>query len=92
MAERLGLQQPWGDSVILVVGEQAYVRSDAALEIVSRLGTPWSFLALFRWIPRSLRDALYCWIARNRYRWFGRFDTCWLPDPKWKARFIDLNG
>ncbi|MFP5284488.1 MAG: thiol-disulfide oxidoreductase DCC, partial [Thermoanaerobaculia bacterium] len=39
-------------------------------------------------IPRPLRDALYRWIARNRYRWFGRTETCWLPTPELQSRFL----
>jgi predicted DCC family thiol-disulfide oxidoreductase YuxK len=40
-------------------------------------------------IPRPLRDGLYRWLARNRYRWFGRSDQCMVPDPQVAARFLD---
>lgn len=77
------------DSVVLVVGDRAYVRSDAALEVVRRLGFPWSLLAVFKVVPRPIRDVVYDWIARHRYRWFGRSETCWMPRAEWKERFLE---
>lgn len=85
---RFGLQQQSFDTVVLVAGDRIYTRSDAALEILRRLGSPWSWLSVLRWVPRLLRNAVYNWIARNRYRWFGRQDACWLPRPEWKDRFV----
>ncbi len=76
------------DTVVLVVGDRLYTRSDAALEIVRRLGGGWAWLSIFRWVPRPLRNAVYNWVARNRYRWFGREEACWLPRPEWKSRFL----
>lgn len=63
------------------------VRSDAALAIAVTLGFPWSLLAVFRLVPRPLRDAVYNVIARNRFRFFGRRETCHLPTPAERARF-----
>lgn len=63
------------------------VRSDAALAVTSLLGFPWSLLTVFRIIPRPLRDAAYALIARNRHRWFGRHEACYLPTPAQRARF-----
>ena len=77
------------DTVILVDGERIFTRSDAPLEIVRRLGGAWSLLAVFKIIPRSVRNAVYDWIARNRYRWFGKKEECMLPRPEWKERFLD---
>ncbi|MCS7037951.1 MAG: thiol-disulfide oxidoreductase DCC family protein [Saprospiraceae bacterium] len=76
------------DSVVLIIGQRAYVRSDAALEVARRLDFPWSLLAVFRVVPRLVRDAVYDWIARHRYRWFGRSETCWVPKAEWRARFL----
>lgn len=76
------------DSVILVEGASLWERSDAALRIATGLGFPWRLLAVFRVVPRPLRDAVYRWIARNRYRWFGRTETCRLPSPALRARFL----
>lgn len=83
-----GLDQASFDTVVLADGDRIFTRSDAALEIARRLGGPWSWLAVLRWIPRRLRDAVYNWVARNRYRWFGRQEACLLPRPEWKERFV----
>ncbi|AII53100.1 thiol-disulfide oxidoreductase DCC family protein [Hymenobacter sp. APR13] len=80
---------PEPDSVVLVADGQAYTHSAAALGILAGLGGGWAVLArVGRWAPRPLRDAVYRWVARNRYRWFGRQEACWLPTPELKARFL----
>ena len=77
------------DSIVYIEGERAFTRSDAALAIAGRLAPPWPLLGVFWYVPRPLRDAVYKWIARNRYRWFGRSETCQLPTPALRARFLD---
>lgn len=64
------------------------VRSDAILEILSTVGGFWKFAAILRIIPRGIRDAVYDWIARNRYRWFGRYEECRLSPDDAKFRFL----
>jgi predicted DCC family thiol-disulfide oxidoreductase YuxK len=76
------------DSVVLVAEGKAFVRSDAALEALRRLGFPWSVAVVFKVLPRGLRDVVYDWVARNRYRWFGRQESCLLPRPEWTGRFL----
>jgi predicted DCC family thiol-disulfide oxidoreductase YuxK len=76
------------DTVVLVDGPRIFTRSGAALEILRRLGIPWSLFSVLIWIPRPVRDAVYNWIARNRYRWFGQKQECWLPRPEWSDRFL----
>ncbi|MBD1372806.1 thiol-disulfide oxidoreductase DCC family protein [Hazenella sp. IB182357] len=66
-----------------------YDRSTAILKVAQKLGYPWKLLYVFYFIPRPIRDAVYAWIAKNRYRWFGRKDQCMLPTPDLKKRFID---
>lgn len=77
-----------GDSVVLLHRDGAWVRSTAALEVARYLGGPWSLLLAGYAIPRLLRDWLYDVIARKRYRWFGRYDTCPVPAPEVQARFL----
>ncbi|HSR66834.1 MAG TPA: DCC1-like thiol-disulfide oxidoreductase family protein [Acidobacteriota bacterium] len=77
------------DSVVLVDRDGCWARSAAALRIARRLRFPWPLLYAFVIVPRPLRDLLYRFIARNRYRWFGRKEQCWLPDDNWKQRFLD---
>ncbi len=76
------------DSLIVVEEGRWYKESDAVLRIVRILGGPWRALGIFRLIPRPLRDRAYRIVARNRYRWFGRRETCWLPTPELRSRFL----
>lgn len=77
------------DSVLLLQGDRLLQKSDAALEIARQLDGLWPALAVFKVIPRAIRDAVYSWIARNRYRWFGKQDACRIPTPDLRALFLD---
>ena len=83
-----GLDPDALSSVVLIEDGRAWQESSAALRIARHLPGAWKLLRVFTVIPRSLRDAVYRWIARNRYRWFGKTETCWLPTPELKARFL----
>jgi predicted DCC family thiol-disulfide oxidoreductase YuxK len=88
----LGAQAHDGDrleSVVLVVGERTYRKSTAALLIARRLDGLWPVLAVFLLVPRPLRDAVYGWIGKRRYRLFGKRDACWRPQPELAERFLD---
>ncbi|WP_426492787.1 thiol-disulfide oxidoreductase DCC family protein [Hymenobacter sp. 102] len=77
------------DSVVLVMGDRAYMHSAAALRILRGLTGGWRWLAgLGLLVPRRLRDAVYRLIARHRYQWFGRQEACWMPTPELRARFL----
>lgn len=58
---------------------EALVRSDAAIAIAARLRRPWNLLTVLRFVPKPIRDRVYSFVARNRYRWFGKRSTCKLP-------------
>mgnify|MGYP003332626101 CR=1 FL=1 len=73
---------------ILVDDDSIYTRSTAALKVVKQLGGLWPLLYGFIIVPPFIRDAVYNWIASNRYRWFGKQETCWLPREEWKNRFL----
>lgn len=75
-------------TIYLLENDRLYDRSDAVLRIARHLGFPWSLAVVFLVIPRFIRDGVYHWIARNRYRWFGKKETCRLPSPEEQARFI----
>jgi predicted DCC family thiol-disulfide oxidoreductase YuxK len=85
---RLGIDPKALDSILVVEGEHWYRESDAALRIARGMSGPWKMLWALRVIPRPLRDGLYRLIARNRYRWFGKQETCWLPTPELRERFL----
>ena len=76
------------DSVILVEEGKAYTHSTAALKILKRLGSPWSWMYAFVVIPKPLRNWAYNLFARYRYRLFGKKDQCMLPSPEVRARFL----
>ena len=93
VAEKLlGAQGRDGDrleSVVLVVGERTYRKSTAALLIARRLDGLWPLLSALLVIPGPLRDAVYDWIGKRRYRLFGKRDACWRPQPELAERFLD---
>jgi predicted DCC family thiol-disulfide oxidoreductase YuxK len=76
--------------VLLITSEGVYSKSDAVLEMARRLGSPWALLYAFRILPHGFRDAVYDLIAKYRYRIFGRRESCWLPTPELRARFLDI--
>ena len=86
-----GLDAEAIDSVVFIDQGRARVQSDAALAVAARLDAPWKWLALGRVVPRTIRDGVYDWVARNRYRWFGTRDACRLPTPQTRARFLDAD-
>lgn len=76
-------------SFLLVEQGRAYTDSDAILRVLAGLGGLWRLATIARWLPRAARDRSYRWLARNRYRWFGRHDACYLPAPEQQGRFLD---
>lgn len=86
--KNFGLPATELNSVLLIKGGTLYQKSNAALEIAKHLSGLWPALYIFKIIPPFLRDGIYTWIARNRYRWFGKKDTCMIPTPELKSRFL----
>ena len=76
-------------SVLLIYRGRLYVRSEAVLKVLDILGGAWRITGVFKILPRPLRDTIYDWIARNRYRWFGKRDVCMVPEPGLQDRFLD---
>jgi len=91
LSERLseGEIEALPDAVVLVDEEGVHTRSTAALRIARALGFPWRALALLLVVPRVLRDGVYRFVARHRYRWFGHREACMLPTLEVAARFLD---
>lgn len=73
---------------ILLEDGRALLKSEASIRVFELLGLPWRLMSVARLIPRGPRDRLYEFIARNRLRWFGVRDTCFLPDPAEVDRFL----
>lgn len=76
------------NTVVLYENDQFYTHSDVSLRVARHLGGWWTFFTIFKIIPQFLRDGIYNWIARNRYRWFGKQESCMIPTPDLKARFL----
>jgi len=74
-----------------LAGERVLSKSSAAVHVAARLGGVWQSAALLRVLPSRVRDWVYDTIARHRYRMFGRYDTCPLPEARYRARFIDVS-
>lgn len=87
LLKQYGLQGLEG--IVLVEGGRAYSNSTAVLRICRGLPWPWKLAAGALIVPRPLRDGIYSFIARNRYRWFGKADSCMLPSMEQRARFLD---
>lgn len=81
------------DSVVFVEqapgGERVHTRSEAALKVAAYLGGFWKLFLAAKVLPRPLRDHCYDLFARNRYKFFGKYDACLLPPPEVRARFLD---
>lgn len=93
LAQRPDIRAHALKSVILIENfgadaERVFFSSDAILTAVSQLGGLWKLASILRLIPKFIRDGIYNFIARNRYRWFGKYDACPLPPPEHRNRFV----
>jgi predicted DCC family thiol-disulfide oxidoreductase YuxK len=79
------------DSIVLIEKNNVYTESGAALRIARHLRFPISLLFVFYFVPKFIRDAVYKLIARNRYKWFGKRESCMLPNPELKSKFLSEN-
>ena len=77
------------DNIVLVEDGACHARSTAALRILRHLRGPWTLLYVLVLIPRPIRDTAYDWLARHRYRWFGKRSECSIPSPGIRARFLE---
>ena len=64
------------DSVVLIKSNKVYFESEAAFEIAEMLNFPWKLIRFIKFIPKKIRDNIYRWVAKNRYRWFGKRESC----------------
>lgn len=84
-----GIENPDLTSMILLENNHAFRKSTAALRIARNLAAPWPVLYALRFIPPFIRDAVYDFIGKRRYQWFGKFDQCMIPDDKTRERFLE---
>lgn len=76
------------NSIILVENNKAYDKSTGALRVVKKFKGLWPLFYGLIVIPKFLRDGIYNWVAKNRYKWFGKKDECMIPTPELRARFL----
>ena len=88
LAQTFGIDPDDPDTNAVVHGGVAYLRSDAALTVLGAL-PGWGWVRVLRAVPKPLRDAVYSLVARNRYRIFGRYEECFVPDAEMRARVIE---
>lgn len=77
------------DSLIYYKSGKLFTKSSAALHIAKGMSGVWPVLFIFILVPKGLRDTIYRWVARNRYRWFGKRETCRIPEAHERAYFLD---
>jgi predicted DCC family thiol-disulfide oxidoreductase YuxK len=89
MLKHFNLPQDELFSLIFIDDETVYIKSKGALRITKYLNGIWPMLYLLTVIPAFISDAVYNWIAKNRYKWFGKKTECLLPTPELKSRFLE---
>jgi len=88
--KELGIDINIIDSIILYIPEEAYyIKSTAALRVMREFGGVWNITQLFTILPTGFNNFFYDYIARNRYKWFGKKESCMIPTPELKAKFLD---
>ena len=83
-----GLDPDDPSSFLLLEGDAAWTDTDAIRRVITGLGGVWRVAHVLAGIPKPLRDRIYRFVARNRYRWFGRNAACFVPTPEQRARFL----
>ena len=83
-----GLNPETTDTFVLIEGQSHFTKSDAILKVATYLSGIWPLFRLFSLIPRPIRDPAYHLIARNRYTWFGKRNTCMIPSKELLVRFL----
>jgi predicted DCC family thiol-disulfide oxidoreductase YuxK len=76
------------DSFVVLHQGRILTHSAAAFYLLRRMPGAWPLLSVFRFLPKFICDGVYRFIARNRYQWFGKSESCMMPEPAWKDRFL----
>ena len=76
------------DSIVLIENGNVYIKSSAALRIAKKLSGPWPLFFVLLIIPSFIRDGVYDFIAKNRYKWFGKKEQCMIPTPGSREKFL----
>ena len=87
--KKFGLPADELNSFILLEDGNMYTKSTGALRVTKKLNKLWPALYVFMIVPKFIRDAVYSWVAHNRYKWFGKKEACWLPTPELRKLFLN---
>jgi predicted DCC family thiol-disulfide oxidoreductase YuxK len=89
ITNHIGVDTSKIDSIILYEpGHSYHIKADAAIEIAKSIGGIYSLLSLFSVFPNSLKNFGYDFVAKNRYKWYGKKESCMIPTPETKAKFL----
>ena len=87
--KHIGIDTQKTDSIILYEpGHAYYYKAEAALNIATQLGGIYSIMGIFKILPKFISNSVYDYVARNRYKWYGKKDACMIPTPELKAKFL----
>lgn len=87
--DHIGVDRKKTDSMVLYIpGEAYYIKSEAAIKIATYLGGFYGLLQPFSILPKYLTDAAYSYVAKNRYKWYGKKESCMVPTPELKEKFL----
>jgi len=86
--KEIGIDVSKIDSIVLIEENEAFYKSSAALKISKNLSGLYSFFYMFIIFPKFIRDAIYDYVAKNRYKWYGKKETCMVPTEELKSKFI----
>lgn len=89
LIREFGLDDSKLKTMVLIADGNAYVRSEAVLRTMGYLRAPWTWMQALLIVPGAIRDLFYNYIAANRYDWFGQTDSCMLPTPELRSRFLE---
>ncbi len=87
--KKFNLPEDSFNSFMLVENDKLYTRSSGALRMLKHIGNGWQLFYAFIIVPKFIRDGVYNFIAKNRYKWFGKKEACWIPTPELKGKFLD---
>lgn len=88
LLSKFGESPDYLDSIVAIKNDKLYKNSRAVLEICLTIGGVYKLMGVFLIVPNFIRDAVYKWVARNRYKWFGKSESCRIPTPELKSRFL----
>jgi len=88
LIEEFNIDSSKTDSIILLTKGKVYTKSSAALRIAKQIGGVTSLLYIFILVPPFIRNWMYDYIAKNRYKWYGKKDVCMIPSPELRSKFL----